>query len=236
VKNLEGTTIMAAILVFILLTTVSTALCSSVGVKSGDWIEYDLQVSPAERTQRVEFEGVSGTALTLNITDIRLGTDITPGTEISSASVEINLTTTDDFLTTGFLWARAFIIPNDTRVNDSVYLGEFGNETILGETTRTYAASARTVIYANFTFGLNQYTLYWDKQTGVLVEGTMSFGAASWSLSAVDTNMWTGGIGWWFWIIIAVVIACGILSTKRNAIRKLWRKPDATVTSKTPPK
>jgi hypothetical protein len=235
-KKDVGAIIMTTIFALILLGNLPAVLCHSVGVKSGDWIEYDLQEPPEERTQRIEFEGVSATVLTLNITDITLGTDIMPSTEIYSASIEINLTTTDDSLTSSFLSARALIIPNDTSVNDSVYLGEFGNEKILGETTRTYAESARTVIYANFTFQLNQYTLYWDKQTGVLLEGTKSYGPLYWSLSAVDTNMWTGGIGWWFWIIIAVVIACGILSTKRNAIRKLWRKPDATGTSKTPAK
>lgn len=243
-KDLEGTIIVAAILVFILLATVSTALCSSVGVKNGDWIEYDFQqTSPTDLTERIEFTGISGTMLTLNITDINPGTDTTPSSVVSNQIVNIDLSTTQDrgLTPSGLVSTRAIIIPNDTRVGDSVYLGDFGNETILGEAIGNYAGVDRTVLYANFTFQMgdmlpSQYTLNWDKQSGVLVEATRSYGPLIWSLSTVDTSMWTGGIGLWFWVLIVVVIAGGILSTKRKAIRKLWRKPDAAVTDKTPAK
>ncbi len=226
VDNLERI-MLAMILVLIALATVPTALCHSFGVKTGDWIEYDLQEFSGEHTQRIDFTSVMGTALTLNITDT-----MPSGLEFNPTTGDINLTNDDDFSAgMNFLTARVLVIPNDTSIGDSVYLGnEFGNRTISDETTKAYAGVDRRVIHANFTLQQNQkrYTLYWDKQTGVLVEATMSYGYMYSSLSTVDTNMWIGGIGWWFWIIIATVIACGIISTKRKAIKKLWRKPQTT--------
>jgi hypothetical protein len=223
--------IMTAILVLILLGNLSAVLCYSVGVRSGDWIEYDFQESNGEDeyTQRIDFVNVSGAALTLSITNT-----LPSGEELTPQSLSIDLTTSEDsWISYPLVSARALIVPNGTSVGDYVYLGFFGNETIVGQTTGTYADVDRTVVYANFSFQLtgtvgNQYTFYWDKQTGVLVEATNSYESLSlWSLSTVDTSMWIGGIGWWFWVIVVGVVAGGILSTKWNVIRKLLRKPNA---------
>jgi uncharacterized iron-regulated membrane protein len=71
---------------------------------------------------------------------------------------------------------------------------------------------------------LNQYVFYWDKQTGVLVDATMSYGTISNSLSLIDTNMWTGLSDWWIWILIGAVIALGILASRKKAIEKPSQK------------
>jgi hypothetical protein len=235
-KRDAGAIITTTILVLILLGNLPTVLCYSFGVRSGDWIEYDFQESngDVEYTQRIDFVNVSGATLTLNVANV-----LPSGEELPSQSLSIDLTTNEDYwISYPLVSARTFIIPNGTSVGDSVYLGLFGNQTILSQTTRNYADVDRTVVYANFSFRLNdtvdnQYTFYWDKQTGVLVEASNSYESLSlWSLSTVDTNMWIGGIGWWFWVIVVGVVAGGILSVKRNAIRKLLGKPSAASVGK----
>jgi len=227
-RNLERAITLATILIFITSATIPPASSYSVGVKNGDWVEYDITEFSEEHTERIEFMNVAGAALTLNITDTAAS-----GLTFSPEFVNINFTTLDDSSAgLNFLNARVLIIPSNTNVGDSVYLGtEFGNTTIkiLGETTRNYLEVDRLVIYANFSLPplQKQYTLYWDKQTGVLVEATMSYGYVSSSLVISDTDLWIGGIGWWFWIIIVIVILGGILSTRTKTLRKLWRKTQA---------
>jgi hypothetical protein len=194
----------------------------SLGVKTGDWIEYDVQgsLSP-EYGLKLGFLNVTGTSLAMEVTQSTLTGALLNHTE------NIDFATNQDF-PIAFLRAHAYLIPNGSEVGDTVDLGvEFGNRTILSETTGTYAGVTRNVACCNFTLELNQYTFYWDKQTGVLVEAIMSHDTASNSLSAIDTNMWTGWSGWLLWPIIGAVIILGILTSRK----KLIKKPDAKSTA-----
>jgi hypothetical protein len=202
----------------ILLAITPGGLCSSLGVKSGDWIEYALQESfSSDRKQRMEFLSVAGTTVSIQVTDQ------------TSGALEINQTETidpasDDDFSTSFLSARVYIIPSNLGMGDSVFLGnEIGNRTISGETTEAYAGADRRTIYSNFSLNENQYALYWDKQTGVLVEGTMFSGAMYRAVLVTATNMWTGALGWWLWALIAIAIACGIISSRKGFTRMLHR-------------
>ena len=216
------TGIIAAILVSsVLLATIPHTLGLSLGVKGGDWIDYDLQESySSEREQKIEFLSVAGTVVTLHVT---VGT---------SGSIEIDQTETidlaseDDFATS-FLTVRVYVIPANLGIDDPVYLGsEIGNRTISGEATKTYAGEDRRTIYSNFSFSQNQYTLYWDKQTGILVEATISSGPMFKALMIIDTNMWIGGSGFWLWVIIAIVVVAGIAASKKDFLGKLRRRID----------
>jgi hypothetical protein len=66
----------------------------------------------------------------------------------------------------------------------------YGNVTIAGETTRTYAGASRTVVYASFSQVGTQLTYYWDKQTGVMVEASVVSGSVTATARATETNMW----------------------------------------------
>ena len=203
----------------ILLAMAPAGLCSSLGVKSGDWIEYTLQESfSSDRTQRIEFVSVAGTTVSIWVT-----VQMSEALEINQTET-IDLASDADF-STGFLSARVHIIPSDLGMGDSVYLGnEIGNRTISGETTESYVGADRRIIYSNFSLNGNQYALYWDKQTGVLVEGTMSSGAMYRTLSVTATNMWTGALDWWLWALIAIAIGCGIISSRKGFTRMLRRR------------
>jgi hypothetical protein len=203
----------------ILLAITPAGSCSNLGVKSGDWIEYTLQeISSPDRKQRMEFLSVAGTTVSMQVTVQMSGT-----LEINQTET-IDLASDDDF-STSFLSARVHIIPSDLGMGDSVYLGnEIGNRTISGETTEAYAGADRRIIYSNFSLNGNQYALYWDKQTGVLVEGTMFSGAMYRALLVTATNMWAGALGWWLWALIAIAIACGIISSRKGFTRMLRRR------------
>lgn len=82
------------------------------------------------------------------------------------------------------------IIPANMAIGDFIEISGYGNVTIIGETTRTYAGASRTVIYANYTMGPAEYMWYWDKQTGVLVEISMLSGSMTMTAKATETNMW----------------------------------------------
>jgi hypothetical protein len=87
------------------------------------------------------------------------------------------------------------------------------------------AGANRRLVYANFSNSGSLCTFYWDKQTGVLVEGTMAVGTVFKAVSARATNMWTGEFVWWPWVIIIIILACGIIVSRKNIAQKLRRKP-----------
>jgi hypothetical protein len=211
----------AVLIGFILLDIIPATLGLSLGVKSGDWIVYDFQQSlGSEQNQKVEFLSVLGTVVTMRVTDSSL-----TGVEVSGQNETIDLAADEvSPQEVSFLSTRVYLIPAGLSKGDFAYLGnQIGNRTILSETTVTYAGAIRTVIYANFSLQGNQYTLYWDKQTGVLAQATMSSGIFFKALLAVDTNMWTGGIGWWPWAIIAIAVALGIITSNKHITRRLSR-------------
>jgi hypothetical protein len=227
-KNRERWILTAVIIVLIAVAITRATAYSSLGVKTGDWIEYDIQgsVSP-EYSLTVSFLNVTGTNLAMQLTQSTvIGAPL-------NYTENIDFSTNEDF-PIGFLTARACLIPNGLETGDSVYLGtEFGNRTILSEATRSYAGADRIVACCNFTLQLNRYVFYWDKQTGVLLEATMSHDTTSYNLSVIDTNMWTGLGDWWLLPIIGVVIALGILSSRRKANKKPSEKSSSQKVEKT---
>jgi hypothetical protein len=107
------------------------------------------------------------------------------------------------------------------RAGDAVYLGSFGTGTIAGEMTGTYAGADRRVVYSNLTLE-SRYEFYWDKQTGVLIEGIMILGSAFKRVSITETNMWLG-FDWRLLTIVLAVVACVILGVIVH-VSGFWRK------------
>jgi hypothetical protein len=218
-------------IMFLVLCSVLTVNVSAVpilGVKSGDWIEYDFQETASAGGETIEFLSVVGTNVTIRVT------------VHWSASLEINqtgnmdLSSDDNFPYTVFFGARVYIVPSDLGSGASVYLGEFGNQTIAGEATGTFAGANRRLVYANFSQSGSMYTFYWDEQTGVLVEGTKSmFGTASQSVLATETNLWSADFVWWPWVIVIIIIVCSIVVSRKKIMQKLHGKPSATSDSVT---
>lgn len=221
-KTVDASIMILALLLALSIVSVSASTNVGFGGKSGDWIEYSFQVTPGlavEQLERMDFLNVAGTAVTAQAT-------FYVGNSPMNITKTIDLTSQDDFLMPLFS-ARVYFIPGGLGKNDSVYLGElFGTRTIDGETTRNYAGVDRRVIYANFSEQGSNYIFYWDKQTGVLIEGTKSLGSASSAVLITGTSMWGTEIWLLLWIIIIIVVALGVLSSRKSIVKKLARKRD----------
>ncbi len=154
------------------------AMAFSVGVKSGDWIEYSVYSTGAPMqghdvaSARMEITAVKNPNITVIITST-----FTDGTNDTITSV-LNLET-------GHL-IDDFIIPANLNVGDSFPDQNYGNITITSSETRSYAGSQRIILSAT----IHNNTYYWDQATGVSVEGNTQ--TAEYTIHSVvsATNMW----------------------------------------------
>jgi len=174
-----------------------------VGIKAGDWIKVEYAITglpagqPYPEWLKLEFLSVEGTIATVRAT-LRMSdgneesatapVDVVSGSEVPGLSggvISANLTT-----------------------GDSVCITGYGYVTIDGEATRTYAGARRTVVYASFSQDAFQFTYYWDKLTGVVVEASSTYPDITATVKATETSMWeatTVRMPWWPWIIVGVV-------------------------------
>jgi len=110
-----------------------------------------------------------------------------------------------------FQGLSGFVIPANSKTGDTIYMSGYGNVTLDGETTRTYAGASRTVVYASFSQYGTELTYYWDKETGVMVEASTISGGMTGTAKATETNMWEATTSpfwmqWWFYAIVAAGI------------------------------
>ena len=149
-----------------------------VGVKKGDWIEYQVTFTGTPPLghditwARMEIVDVQGKAIDLGIT-----TQFSNGTLLNE-TITLNLET-------GRL-GDDFVIPANLNKGDAFLDKYQGNITISAVEERTYAGATRTVMSA----ATAQSTYYWDKATGVLVEGISEFPDYTIHSIADKTNMW----------------------------------------------
>src|SRR4030043_1005643 len=174
-----------------------------VGIKAGDWVklEYKFAGWPAGQIYpewlKLEFLSVEGTMATVRFTQ-----HVSDGTEKSdNATIDIMSNIEVPVL------AGTVIAANRT-TGDSVYIAGYGNVTIEGEATKTYAGARRTVVYTSFwPTETEEVAYYWDKLTGVLVELSSASVDSRATAKAAATNMWettATRMPWWTWIIVAV--------------------------------
>jgi hypothetical protein len=165
-------------IVFLLIAVGIARAEIEVGVQKGNWIEYNVALTgspPADHNvtwARMEVTAVQGKAVKLNVT-----TEFANGTLLYE-NVTLNLQT-------GQL-GDDFIIPANLNTGDTFLDQYHGNITISGVEERTYAGATRTVVYASTA----QSTYYWDKATGILVEGISDFPDYTIHSIADKTDMW----------------------------------------------
>lgn len=174
-------TIPSIVLVSILAIALFLAVAScevSIGVKSGDWIEYRVTSSGAPmqghdvESARMEIVAVDSPNVTAKITSNF--TDKTSDTITATLNLQ-----------TGHL-IDDFIIPAGSEVGDSFPDENYGSVNITGSEVRTYAGAQRIVLTATI-YG-NTYV--WDQKTGVSVEGYTETAAYSIHSVVSATNMW----------------------------------------------
>ena len=170
---------------FVTVSTAPTPPEVQVGVKAGDWIKLEYTVSgwpagqPYPEWLKIEFLSVEGTNATVRVT-----MHMSDGTE-QNDTVPITIGGGGEAL-----GLSGLVIPANLTVGDSVYISGYGNVTLAGETTRSYAGASRTVVYASFSQYGTQLTYYWDKQTGVMVEASTTSDSVTATAKATETNMW----------------------------------------------
>ena len=152
----------------------------SVGVKKGDWIEYEVTTIgtfPEEFNitwARMEILNVQGTEISVNVTRENLN-----GT-LSSLVMTLNLEK-------GKIGAW-FIIPAGLNPGDSFRDESMGREgEVEGEEQLTYVGATRAITNATTP----ERVKHWDKATGIFVECTDVLDNYSINATAIRTNMWS---------------------------------------------
>jgi hypothetical protein len=148
-----------------------------VGVKEGDWIEYNITYTgtPPEyypERARIEVNAVEGTQITAEITTRRLN-----GTSDTQSGTFDLITGTPELL----------LIPANLDLDDNFYSDAIDNNiTITGIDDSLYAYARRTVVSAT----VSQIEFSWDQATGILLKAdqTTDVFTQKWLIAA--TNIW----------------------------------------------
>ncbi|MFC1486848.1 hypothetical protein ACFLRN_04075 [Thermoproteota archaeon] len=168
----------------------------SVGVKEGDWIEYDISVtgtgtSPPThdvRWMRIEILPVQGAAFSVNLT-----TRYANGT-MGTAVWKFNVTEGN---VGGWIIIPSNLSPGDMFYDSSEHTGKPVNVTVQSQEQKTVLGASRTVTYGDDSFRHKE----WDKATGVFVGSSEHFRNVTnkdgWyiedltvTIHAIATNMW----------------------------------------------
>lgn len=175
-RKKRALTAFSATLICLIPTAVLAGI--SVGVKNGDWVEYQVAYvgTPSEGHDvvwaRMEIQNVQGATITAEFT-------------AKYSDGKQDATTTTINLETGQL-GDDFVIPAGLENGDTFFDENRGNITITRTEEKYVAGAERTVVYATTP----QTTSYWDKTTGVIVECHASYPDFNMTSKADKTNMW----------------------------------------------
>jgi hypothetical protein len=211
-----------ALALFVLITALGLVSIASadlsVGVKAGDWIEYNVTYTGAPVQghdivwARMEITSVAGTTISVLMTS-----------RFADNSTFVGNSTLN--LATGDL-IDDFIIPADLQAGDTFLDKNLGPVTIERTEQRTYAGAMRSVCFASTSTN----TYVWDQATGVSVEGDAQETEYSIHTIAVHTNMWQQteeGANWpslfmlaGFIVIVVMTILALVLHSRRKSTSK----------------
>jgi len=222
------------------------AMADSVGVKRGDFAKYEFAYTgepPSGAPQPIDWlkleflevgyhrETSARVRVTLKFADGDESTPLTSGVELFESN----------WMHTGF------VIPANSKIGDTVAVEGIWNghdpsvqAEITGEETTTSLGVNRTVVYANYSVNGNSHIetiankVYWDKQTGVLVEGAYHTQGdeRSWTAFVEPTEcaqrMWPHdfySLGLERWQLVIIVVSFGGAATTAIALILYRRKP-----------
>jgi len=173
-------TVLTLVMLILMLSADIAAAEITVGVKKGDWMEYNVSTTgnpPPEHDviwARMEIINVQGAAVTVNVT-----TEAPNGT-LSSLVMTLDLEKGQ----IGAWW----IISANLNVGETFYDAFFGiNITIQGEEQLEYAGATRTITNAS----IPERTKRWDKATGVFVLSSDNYADYTIDVVAYSTNLWS---------------------------------------------
>jgi hypothetical protein len=227
----NGILVIAIALLFFYLATVYTATAYvnvEIGIKSGDWMKYDVVSDERNFTgwQRVDIFSVNGAFFRFNTTTYSesFGYHYETGKYNMSEMGSHSAAYPDDTI-------EFFVIPANLKIGNTFYYYNWGATTITSENTETFAGATRQVIYATYVPPTGMHAeatkveYRWDKITGIVVQFLAYYpdGKTS-SGKLIDTDIWQPQeVNSWLWygIILAVIIivAVGTLFAVRRRKR-----------------
>ncbi len=171
--------VLLILLNFLLCTNIAQGQIS-LGVKKGDWVEYNVTTIGTPPTEqnvvwvRMEVIDVQGTKFSTNVT-----TEFPNGTRASGIrSFDFEVGNVQSWI----------IIPANLSLGESFYDASTGrNVTIESEEQRTVAGAVRTVTSAS----IPSMHKRWDKATGFFVETIDNLGTYQLNATAIATNLWS---------------------------------------------
>jgi hypothetical protein len=182
-----------------------------VGVKPGDWIEYNVTITGEVPEQhdvtwcKIEVTAVEGKNVYVNITS-----RYADGREETvSSTVKLD---------TGQV-GEAFIIPANSKKGDTFSSYE-GTITISGVEEASCACATRSVVYAS----TSETMFYWDRSTGFLVEANSSSAEFTMFTKAEKTNLWQPqifGLDQTVFIALVVLVMFVVLASALFMTRKM---------------
>jgi hypothetical protein len=204
------------LLTLLVLLSVLSAIVSaeiSLGVKKGDWIEYNVSFTGDPPTEhdavwaRMDVESVEGKRVNASFTS-----------QLSNGNM-VDLVEDLDFESGRLI--DLFIIPANLDVGDQFYDNLVGNVTIDRVEVRMYVGAARSVVHGEAV----QTDWYWDKFTGVIVEARTSSSMYTLDTIAANTNLWSPQIlGLDSTIFYSLVIAVLAVVVIGMVVLVVWRK------------
>jgi hypothetical protein len=230
--NPKRASIVLFTLALLCLTTLTATAQVTVGVKAGQYAEYNSSSTgnPMQGHDatwaRMDINAVNVSAV--NVTFISTLTDGSNET----ASENLNFATG--------IYIDYFVVPANLKTGDSFFDSTLGdNVTIVFSEVRPYAGAQRTVVSAttlvDFEGGSGQTTWTWDQATGVLVEADSTYPAFTLHTAISKTDIWSPeitifGMPAFAFVVIVVLIAAivsvaaALLVVKRKTA-KLSAKP-----------
>ena len=207
----------------IILIAISVLMCAtvtkgqiSVGVKNGDWMEYNVTTTgspPKEHNiiwARMEIMDVQGTEFNANVT-----------TKASDGTLSSLIRFFDIGEGQVSYW---IIIPANLNPGDSFYDKSMDrNVTIEGEEEKIVAGATRTITYANTP----EWHKEWDKSHGIYVATIDSLEGYTINATAIATNMWSPqifGLDSTQLYIILIVVAIALITAATAVLMGTRRK------------
>jgi hypothetical protein len=230
---------LASVIITLSIFSSPTPACGelTVGVKEGDWIEYNVAVTgtgtppPTHdiRWFRMQILQIQGAAFSVNLTARYVNETV------GSALWKFNFTEGE---LGGWMIIPANLGPGDTFYDASINNRNPGNVTVQGQEQEAVLGAIRTVTYGNDSFRHKK----WDKATGVFVGSTEHLknvtNKAGWyiedltiNIQAIATNMWSSQVLLditAFYTLVGLGIMLAVLASFSTMIvlrRKVTKKP-----------
>jgi len=186
-----------------LLMATSFAADASVGVKKGDWIQYQVTETgnPAPQYNitwaRMDIISVQGEVITVNVQ-----TAFGNGTVYPENGINLNLAT-------GAI-GDGFFVPTNLNPGDR-YSTEYEGIINITSVGQIEAGGAQRAVLIGVT---NESTYYWDKQTGIMVAATSNLAGCVMYSKTSATNIWAPqilGLNQTLFVLEVIVVVVAVV-------------------------